>query len=101
MPLDDFSALLCSPPVVITEPSDDLGAQDVGRGRPPAHRVRATGVVRDHPPQGAGPPGPRVGGEEQALEAQRGLEIVEDDARLDRRLKVRAVDLEDPAHPRE
>ena len=58
-------------------------------------------VVRGHPPEGARAAAPRVGWEEQAAIRQGELEVREHEARLDRGLQVRAVDLDDLAHERE
>src|SRR6185503_5415921 len=80
---------------------DDLGTENVRGRRAPAHCMWTARVVRGHPAERARASAPRVGWEEEALRPERVLKVGEHDARLDDRLQVAAIDLDDLAHPRE
>ena len=79
----------------------DFRPEHVGRRRAPAHRVRSACVVRGHPAERAGPSAAGIWRKEQALIGQGVLEIEIDETRLDHRLQVAAIDLDDLPHSRE
>src|SRR6266550_990038 len=79
----------------------DLGTEHVRGGRTPANRMRSTCVVRGHPAEGARSATSRIRREEESLIGKSILKIEVHEARLDDRLEVAAVYLDDPAHARE
>ena len=67
-------------------------------GGAPGHRVRAAGVVADHPAEGAAAVGGGVGAEAQAVRGGGVLEPVEDDTGLDDGGTRVRVERDDPVH---
>jgi len=63
--------------------------------------VRSARVVRGHPAERARPAASRIGREEEALIGEGALKIEVHETRLDDRLQIAAVDLDDRAHTRE
>ena len=91
------------PGVQVPAPAvDHVQGHHVGRGGPVRHRVRAAGVVADHPADGAPRVRGRIGPEPQPVTSGRPLQLVQDHPRLhggDARGRVDADHLiEVPAH---
>ncbi len=74
----------------------DLKLQNVLRRTAPGERVRAAGVVTDHPAEGATAVRRGVGAEEEPVRGRGGLQVVQDDARLHGGLTGRRVEFQKP-----